>query len=84
MARPLPSAPLRAQLRERILSRIDEPKLKDFEAAAELGFSPGQMSRLRRGRRHLHPRPSDRRRRAPRHQRAHERDAAVRARLIYW
>ena len=44
-----PSAPLRAQLRVRILSRIAELKLKDIEAAAELGFSPGQMSRLRQG-----------------------------------
>lgn len=44
-----PSAALRAQLRERILSRIVELKLKDFEAAAELGLSAGQMSRLRQG-----------------------------------
>lgn len=44
-----PSAPLRAQLRERIISRIAELKLKDFEAAEELGLSPGQMSRLRQG-----------------------------------
>jgi predicted XRE-type DNA-binding protein len=44
-----PSANLRAQLRERILSRIAELKFRDFEAAAELGLSPGQMSRLRQG-----------------------------------
>jgi len=44
-----PSAPLRAQLRQRIISRIAELKLKDFEAADELGLSPGQMSRLRQG-----------------------------------
>ena len=44
-----PSAPLRAQLRERIISRIVELKLRDFEAAQELGLSPGQMSRLRQG-----------------------------------
>ena len=42
-----PSAALRAQLRERIIDRIAELKIKDFEAAAELGLSPGQMSRLR-------------------------------------
>jgi predicted XRE-type DNA-binding protein len=44
-----PSAPLRAQLRERIISRIAELKLRDVEAAAQLGLSAGQMSRLRRG-----------------------------------
>ena len=44
-----PSAPLRAQLRERIINRIAELKLKDFEAAEQLGLSPGQMSRLRQG-----------------------------------
>ena len=44
-----PSASLRAQLRARILSRIAELKLKDFEAASELGLSPGQMSRLKKG-----------------------------------
>ena len=49
MAKQLPSAPLRAQLRERIINRIAELKLKDFEAAEELGFSPGQMSRLKKG-----------------------------------
>ena len=38
-----PSAPLRAQLRERIISRIAELKLKDFEAAKILGLSPGQF-----------------------------------------
>jgi predicted XRE-type DNA-binding protein len=49
MAKQAPSAPLRAQLRGRILSRITELKLKDVEAAQELGLSPGQMSRLRQG-----------------------------------
>ena len=49
MPTPPPSAPLRAQLRERILSRIVELKLKDFEAAERLGLSVGQMSRLRQG-----------------------------------
>ena len=47
MARQAPSAALRAQLRKKILKRIDELNLKDFEAAEELGLSPGQMSRLR-------------------------------------
>jgi hypothetical protein len=42
-----PSAALRAQLRARIIDRIAELNLKDFEAAEELGLSPGQMSRLR-------------------------------------
>ena len=49
MAKCPPSAPLRAQLRERIIDRIAELNLKDFEAAEELGLSPGQMSRLRQG-----------------------------------
>lgn len=49
MPKQAPSAPLRAQLRERIISRIDELKLRDFEAAEQLGLSPGQMSRLRQG-----------------------------------
>jgi predicted XRE-type DNA-binding protein len=44
-----PSVSLRAQLRERIINHITELKLKDFEAADELGLSPGQMSRLRQG-----------------------------------
>ena len=44
-----PSARLRAQLRERIIGRVAELKLKDFEAADQLGLSPGQMSRLRAG-----------------------------------
>ena len=47
MPKRLPSAALRAQLRERIIDRIAELKLKDFEAAGQLGFSPGQMSRLK-------------------------------------
>ena len=49
MSKQPPSAALRAQLRERIINRIDELKLMDFEAAGELGLSPGQMSRLRQG-----------------------------------
>jgi predicted XRE-type DNA-binding protein len=49
MATRPPSAALRAQLRERIINRIAELKLKDVEAAEELGLSPGQMSRLRQG-----------------------------------
>ena len=44
-----PSAPLRAQLRERIINCIAELKLKDFEAAEQLGLSSGQMRRLRQG-----------------------------------
>jgi len=47
MAKRPPSAPLRAQLRERIINRFVELKLKDFEAAEQLGLSPGQMSRLK-------------------------------------
>lgn len=39
-------APLCAQLRERIISRIGELKHNDFEAAEQLSLSPGQMSRL--------------------------------------
>ena len=49
MPKQTPSAPLRAQLRERIISRIAELKLRDFEAAEQLGLSPGQISRLRQG-----------------------------------
>jgi predicted XRE-type DNA-binding protein len=49
MATRPPSAVLRVQLRERIIDRIAELKLKDFEAAEKLGLSPGQMSRLRQG-----------------------------------
>jgi predicted XRE-type DNA-binding protein len=49
MAKRPPSAPLRAQLRQRMINRIAELKLKDVEAAQELGLSPGQMSRLRQG-----------------------------------
>jgi hypothetical protein len=49
MAKKLPSEPLRAQLRASIIKRITELKRKDFEAAQELGLSPGQMSRLRAG-----------------------------------
>ena len=49
MATSAPSARLRAQLRKRILARIAELKLMDFEAAEQLGLSAGQMSRLRQG-----------------------------------
>ena len=49
MAKRPPSATLSAQLRARINRRIAELKHKDVEAAEELGFSPGQMSRLRQG-----------------------------------
>ncbi len=49
MAKQSPSAALRAQLRARIIDRITELKLRDFEAAEQLGLSPGQMSRLRAG-----------------------------------
>ena len=44
-----PQRPLRVQLRERIISRIAELDLKDFEAAEQLGLSPGQMSRPKKG-----------------------------------
>jgi len=37
------------QLRARIINRIAELNLRDFEAADELGLTPGQMSRLRAG-----------------------------------
>jgi predicted XRE-type DNA-binding protein len=47
MAKKAPSVALRAQLRNRMIDRIAELNLKDFEAAEELGLSPGQMSRLR-------------------------------------
>jgi predicted XRE-type DNA-binding protein len=49
MATRAPSAPLRAQLHERIIDRVAELKFKNFEAAEELGLSSGQMSRLRQG-----------------------------------
>jgi predicted XRE-type DNA-binding protein len=49
MAKQPPSAPLRAQLRGRIIDRIAELKLKDIEAAEQVRLSPGQMSRLRQG-----------------------------------
>jgi hypothetical protein len=47
MAKKAPSVALRAQLRTRIINRIAELNLKDFEVAEEPGLSPGQMSRLR-------------------------------------
>ena len=49
MASPSPSAVLRAQLRDRILNRIDALRLNRSEAADELGLSPEQVSRLRSG-----------------------------------
>ena len=49
MAKQAPSAILRAQLRERILSRITQLALTNVEAAARLGLSPAQLSRLRSG-----------------------------------
>ena len=73
-----PSAPLRAQLRQRILNRIVELKLRDAAAAEQLGLSAGQIDRPSPGRGQGAPRPADRRRRAHRHQRAHQRDATVR------
>lgn len=47
MAMQAPSAALRAKLRNKIINRIAEVTLKDFEAAEELGLSPGQMSPLK-------------------------------------
>jgi len=49
MAKQAPSAALRAQLRERILSRIAQLALTNAEAAAQIGLSPAQLSRLRSG-----------------------------------
>ncbi len=49
MAKQAPSAILRAQLRERILSRIAQLRLTNADAAARLGLSPAQLSRLRSG-----------------------------------
>ena len=45
MAKKAPSVVLRA----RIIERIAELNLMDFEAAEELGLSPGQVIRLRQG-----------------------------------
>ena len=44
-----PSAALRRRLRERIVQRIDELGLSRAEAAAELGLSAAQLSRLAGG-----------------------------------
>jgi len=44
-----PSAALRRRLRERIVQRIDELRLSRADAAAELGLSAAQLSRLARG-----------------------------------
>ena len=49
MATDTPSAALRAQLRAKILKRIAELHLKDYEAAGQLGLSRRQMVRLRAG-----------------------------------
>lgn len=43
----VPSATLRAQLRDRIINRITYLKLQNFELAEELDLSLGQMNRLR-------------------------------------
>ncbi len=42
-----PNAALRTQPRNKIISRIAELKLKDFEAAEKLSVSAGQISRLK-------------------------------------
>ena len=44
-----PSARLRAQLRERIVRRIDEARMTRTAAGKLLGLSPAQMSRLGAG-----------------------------------
>ena len=44
-----PSAALRRSLRERIVQRIDEMNLSRADAAAELGLSAAQLSRLAGG-----------------------------------
>ena len=49
MAAKPPSAKLRALLRQRINRRIDELNLSRAEAAAELGFTASQMTRLHAG-----------------------------------
>ncbi len=49
MAKQAPSAILRAQLRERILSRVAQLQLTNADAATQLGLSPAQLSRLRAG-----------------------------------
>lgn len=47
-ARP-PSTQLRALLRKRINGRIDEMDLTRAEAAAAMGLTPSQLTRLRAG-----------------------------------
>jgi hypothetical protein len=81
MAKKAPSAALRARLRARIIDRIAELNLKDFEAAEELGLSPGQMSRLRAREDVFTLDRLDRCRRKHRDHGAHERDAAISSRL---
>ncbi len=49
MAAKPPSAQLRALLRARITKRIDELNLARADAAAELGFTGSQLSRLHAG-----------------------------------
>lgn len=44
MATDTPSAALRAQLRAKILKRIAELHLKDYEAAGQLGLSRRQAT----------------------------------------
>ena len=47
MAAKSPSSLLRARLRDRIRSRIEQLQMKDAKAAGKIGFSPSQMSKLR-------------------------------------
>lgn len=47
MAAKSPSSLLRARLREKIRSRIEQLQMKDAKAASKIGFSPSQMSKLR-------------------------------------
>jgi predicted XRE-type DNA-binding protein len=49
MATKPPSTRLRAQLRERIIRRIDEAGMTRTAAGKALGLSPAQMSRLGAG-----------------------------------
>lgn len=42
-----PSTSLRARLRVKIRDRIKDLEVTDAQAAAKLGFSPSQMSKLR-------------------------------------
>jgi hypothetical protein len=80
-AQTLPHCPLCAQLRERIINRIVELKLKDVEAAEQPGLSPGQMSRLKQGEDVFTHRPVDRCRGEHWHRGPHDRGAALWSRL---